>query len=283
VNTVFFLTFLLAGAPAGVLANDIEGDLLKLQADLQNLEADLSSLPPDALTSSQREQVERIREEAIYLKVKAQKSDGNLSEIRADEIRDLRLAISDLRNDIRPQIAAAAPKETSLTLSSGTEIDLRLEDSLSSETASVGDRFEAIAAEPILSGDRVALEAGTPFRGRVELVDQAGRGTDRTARLVLVIEEMEHHGKTYEVDGTVVGASEDLKTGIGSEVKKIGIGAGLGTVLGAVLGGKKGAVIGATVGGAGVILGTEGEEVELPRGTILKFRLDRELTLPSST
>jgi hypothetical protein len=280
VKTVFFLTFLLASA-AAIFANDVEGDLMKLQADLQNLEADLSSLPPDALNSTQRAQVDRIREEAIYLKVKAEKNEGDIS-VSSDEIRDLRLAISDLRNEIRPQIVASAPAETSLTLSADTEIDLRLEDSMTSETANVGDRFEAVAAAPILKGDRVVLEAGTLFRGRVEMVDEAGKGTDRTARMLLAIEEVEHGGTTYEVDGTIVGASEDLETGIGSEMKKIGIGAGLGTVLGAVLGGKKGAIIGATVGGAGVILGTEGNEVELPRGTILKLRLDRDLTFPST-
>jgi len=279
VKTVFFLSFLVASAAALTFANDVEGDLMKLQADLQNLEADLSSLPADALNSTQRAQVDRIREEAIYLKVKAQKHEGDTSAITGDEIRDLRLAISDLRNEIRPQIVASAPAESSLTLAEGTELDLRLEDSLTSETANVGDRFEAVVAAPVLKGDRVVVDAGTRFRGRVELVDQAGRGTDRTARLVLGIDQVEIDGKTHEVKGTIVGASEDLKTGIGSEVKKIGIGAGLGSVLGAILGGKKGAVIGATVGGAGVILGTEGKEVELPRGTILKLRLDRDLAL----
>jgi hypothetical protein len=166
-----------------------------------------------------------------------------------------------------------------VTIPAGTEIELRLEDLLSSETAKAGDRFTASAAEPILRGDRVAIEAGSPFRGRVELVDPVGGRTDRTARLLLVVSEVEHQGKSYEIAATVTGASERLETGLGSEAKKIGIGAGLGTVLGAILGGKKGAVIGATVGGTGAILGTEGNEVELPSGTILQLRLDRDLTI----
>lgn len=64
------------------------------------------------------------------------------------------------------------------------------------------------------------------------------------------------------------------------EKAKLGVGAGLGTILGAVIGGKKGAVIGAVLGGSGAILATEGKEVELPAGTILKVRLDRELNFP---
>jgi hypothetical protein len=136
------------------------------------------------------------------------------------------------------------------------------------------------AAEPITGGNVVAIEAGSLFWSRVELVDQAGRGTDRTAKLVLAVDRLEQGGTTYSITATVVGASERLKTGIGSEVKKVGIGAGLGTVLGAVIGGKKGAVICAVVGAGGSILATEGNEVELPRGTILYLRLDRDLTLP---
>jgi hypothetical protein len=280
-TSVLLFTLLLSSASSAVAQSDAtREDLAKLQADLQNLEADLGSAAPDALSSSQRERVERIREEAIYFKVKARKHHEAMEQgtgIPRDELRDLRLEISDLRNEIRPHLKA--PAETTVTIPAGTEIELRLEDLLSSETAKPGDTFTATAAAPIVREDRVAIEAGSPFGGRVELVDQAGSRTDRTARLLLVVNEVEHQGKSYEVAATVTGASERLETGLGSEAKKIGIGAGLGTVLGAILGGKKGAVIGATVGGTGAILGTEGNEVELPSGTILRLRLDRDLTV----
>jgi hypothetical protein len=282
-TSVFLFTVLLSSAPSAFAQTDAgEEELAKLQADLQNLEADLGSVSPDALSSSQRERVERIREEAIYLKVKARKHQEGMEQgtgIPRDEVRDLRLEISDLRNEIRPHLRV--PAETTVTIPAGTSIELRLEDLLSSETAKPGDTFTASAAAPVLRGDRVAIEAGSPFRGKVELVDTAGGRTDRTARLLLVVNEVDHLGKSYEVAATVTGASERLETGLGSEAKKIGIGAGLGTVLGAILGGKKGAVIGATVGGTGAILGTEGNEVELPSGTILELRLDRDLTLPA--
>jgi hypothetical protein len=283
-TTVRLLTLLLALVPSAFAQTDAtEDDLAKLQADLQNLEADLGLVAPDALSPSERERVERIREEAIYINVKARKHQEASPEggtgIERDEVRDLRLDISDLRNDIRPHLTRAEAGAPPITVPAGTELELRLEESLSSETAKPGDRFTAMAAAPVLLGNRVAIEAGSSFRGRVELVDQAGGRTDRTARLLLVVEEVEHQGKSYDVSATVTGASERLETGLGSEAKKIGIGAGLGSVLGAILGGKKGAVIGATVGGTGAILGTEGNEVELPHGTILKLRLDHDLIL----
>lgn len=249
-------------------------DFVKLQADLTNLEADLTSAEnlPQALVA----RVDAIRDEAVYLKVKMKKE---VEVVTRDEVRSLRLDIADLRNDLAPHLRRDSGAKF-VTVPAGTELAVRLEDTLSSRTAQPGDRFTASAAEPILDGNTVAIEAGSLFSGRVELVDQATGRTDRTAKLVLAVNELERHGTSHSVDATVVRASERLETGVGSEVKKIGIGAGLGTVLGAVLGGKKGAAIGAAVGGGGSILATEGNEVELPRGTILYLRLDRDLTLP---
>jgi hypothetical protein len=50
----------------------------------------------------------------------------------------------------------------------------------------------------------------------------------------------------------------------------------VGAILGGVIGGGKGAAIGGAVGGSagtGVVLATKGEEVSLPEGTPLEFRL----------
>jgi len=271
---------LLAAVSAAQERLATEGEMAKLQADLTNLEAELASVEtlPDALV----DRVEAVREEAIYLKVKMRKheeSGADATGVLRDEVRDLRLDIADLRNDIAPHRSRPA-NARQVTLESGTEIAVRLEETLSSRTAEVGDRFTATAAAPVLDDDVVAIEAGSLFSGRVELVDQASGRTDRTAKLLLAVNEVEREGRTHSITATVVRASERLETGVGSEAKKIGIGAGLGTVLGAVLGGKKGAAIGAAVGGGGSILATEGNEVELPRGTILYLRVDRDLTLP---
>jgi hypothetical protein len=44
--------------------------------------------------------------------------------------------------------------------------------------------------------------------------------------------------------------------------------------VGGILGGLEGALLGAVVGGGGVIAATEGKDVELPAGTIIRIRLD---------
>jgi len=67
--------------------------------------------------------------------------------------------------------------------------------------------------------------------------------------------------------------------GIRGEKEKIGIGAGAGAVIGAILGGVKGALAGILIGGGGTIVATEGKDVELPAGTVLRVRLDSPLQL----
>ena len=64
-----------------------------------------------------------------------------------------------------------------------------------------------------------------------------------------------------------------------SDVKKGGIGAGLGAVVGGVIGGGKGAAIGAVAGGAGTVMATKGDEIELPAGTAVTVHLQEPLTV----
>jgi hypothetical protein len=67
--------------------------------------------------------------------------------------------------------------------------------------------------------------------------------------------------------------------GIRGEIGKIGAGAGVGAVLGAILGGVKGAAIGILIGGGGVTAATDGEDVHLAAGTILRVKLDAPLSV----
>ena len=48
----------------------------------------------------------------------------------------------------------------------------------------------------------------------------------------------------------------------------------MGAIIGGILGGVKGALAGILIGGGGTIAATEGKEVELPQGAVLRVRLD---------
>jgi len=88
------------------------------------------------------------------------------------------------------------------------------------------------------------------------------------------------NGRAHPMRGTVTQAIEGA--GIRGEAPRAGIGAAVGGVLGAVLGGVQGAVLGAVIGAGGTIAATEGKEVELPQGTVLRVRVDAPLQIQSA-
>jgi uncharacterized membrane protein len=62
--------------------------------------------------------------------------------------------------------------------------------------------------------------------------------------------------------------------GIREEAGTAGVGAGVGGVIGGLIGGLKGAVLGAVIGAGGAIAATEGKDIHLPAGSIIRIRLD---------
>ena len=51
----------------------------------------------------------------------------------------------------------------------------------------------------------------------------------------------------------------------------------MGAIIGGILGGFKGALAGILIGGGGTIAATEGSDVDLPPGTVLRVRMDAPL------
>jgi hypothetical protein len=82
-------------------------------------------------------------------------------------------------------------------------------------------------------------------------------------------------GRSYPIRGTVTQAIEG--EGIRGEAGRTAAGAGVGAIIGGILGGFRGALAGILIGGGGTIAATEGKEVELPQGSILRVRLDSPL------
>jgi hypothetical protein len=158
----------------------------------------------------------------------------------------------------------------------GQEIDVRLQTPLSSETAEVEQRFEATTVVDVMQDDRVLIPAGSTVRGVVREVDRATR-TDRTGELRLAFDEIVVRGETYPIRANATQAFES--EGLRGEAGRIGAGAGVGAIIGGILGGVRGALAGILVGAGGTIVATEGKDVELPAGTILRIRLDQPLTI----
>ena len=153
----------------------------------------------------------------------------------------------------------------------GTEIDVRLQNALNSGTNQVEDRFEATTLVDVGVNSRVVIPAGSLMRGVITQVEPATR-TNRTARMTVSFDQVTVNGQAYAIRGTVSQAIEG--SGIKGETARIGTGAGVGAVIGGLLGGFKGALAGILIGGGGTIAATEGKEVQLPQGTVLRVRLD---------
>jgi hypothetical protein len=254
-----------------------------------------------SLASELQGQLDEARDEAIYLKVKLRKNEP----VTRNDYLDLRDRIDDIRVRARGDSASAtrAPAESSSvrtrtpiepsngenrTASTsrsstsnddvpvGTEFDVRLQNTLSSESAQVEDRFEATTLVDVTKDNRVVVPAGSVMRGVVSSVKKAGR-LERTGSLTVAFDRLTIGNQSYPIRATVTEALES--EGIRGEAGRIGAGAGLGAVIGGILGGVRGALAGILIGGGGTIAATEGEDVRLEPGTVLRVRLDTALNL----
>jgi hypothetical protein len=153
----------------------------------------------------------------------------------------------------------------------GQEIDVRLQDSLSSGTATAEQRFQTTTVVALEQGGQVLIPAGSTVRGVVSSVSPAGR-VDRSGKLTLAFDQITVNGREYPMRALATRAFESR--GIREEGRTIGTAGAVGAIVGGIIGGLEGALLGAVIGSGGVIAATEGKDVELPAGTILRLRLD---------
>jgi len=158
-------------------------------------------------------------------------------------------------------------------------MDVRLSNTLNSGTAQVEDRFEGTTLVDVIVNGRTVIPAGSVMRGVVTSVDPATR-TNRTAKMTVSFDQVTVNGRAYPIRGTVTQAIQG--EGIKGETGKIATGAGVGAVLGGILGGVKGAILGTVIGGGGITAATEGKELELPQGSVLRVRLDSPVSVQAS-
>jgi hypothetical protein len=155
----------------------------------------------------------------------------------------------------------------------------RLETALSSATSKQGDAIVARLAQDVKLGEKVVLKQGTELRGRVVSATQSGRVKGR-AHLAFDFDRVVVGGSEREVALRAVDITAESSKG--KDAKIVGGGAGAGLIIGAIVDGKKGAVIGTAVGaaaGTGAVLATRGKDVQLPAGTTLHLKLEKDARL----
>ena len=186
--------------------------------------------------------------------------------------------------DSSPVEMGQAARPEQVTVPYGTELAVRLTESLSSEVNEKGDTFMASLAGPVMVDDRVVIPADAGIEGRVVSVQNAGRFSGKPS-LVIELTRLAYNGKTYELTSSQFskqGASRTTRA-----AATIGGGAGVGALIGGILGGGRGAAIGAMIGagaGTGTQATSKAPEVQLPAESMLNFRLQSPLSVePAST
>jgi hypothetical protein len=269
----------LPARPAGA-ADATSADLRRLQDDLVGLDHALDMLEPShAGYPELKDRADEIREEVIYVKVqlKRHQQDPDTAGPTREYVEELRRDIKALHNDIEDQVAGESSASAEGVLETGTDIQVRLEQSLSSRTARLEDRFEATVSSPVRAGGRTVIPVGSRVRGIVQAAEPAERPS-KAGRLDLTFDTLTiAGGPRMDIRTRVISIKEDLDKG--DTAKKAGMGALLGAVLGKVVGGTEGAIIGLVVGAGGAIAASKGDDVELPEGSVLTLRLERPLTV----
>jgi hypothetical protein len=178
---------------------------------------------------------------------------------------------------------APTPPPKTIVVPVGTNLKARLNETLSSKTARVGDKFTMTVLDPVKYNEAT-------LRGHVSSIIKSGKVQGRTT-MNLAFTRIETsdgrsgilHGYVSRVYGAE-GGGVDNEGGVQSgsrgkqAVKRGGIGAAAGAIIGGIAGGGKGAAIGLLVGGAGGAgsLAVQGsKELKIENGTEMLIHVTR--------
>lgn len=165
----------------------------------------------------------------------------------------------------------------------GTDLKVRLNDTLSTKDSRIGDRFTATVVDPSRFDE-------ARVQGRISSIQKSGKIKGRTS-MNLAFDSIELrdgrrgvlHGYVTRVYGDDSGKADEeggVESGSRTKqtVKRAGIGATVGAIVGGIAGGGKGAAIGLIIGGAGGAgsLAVQGsKELKIESGTEMLVRVTR--------
>lgn len=181
---------------------------------------------------------------------------------------------------VRNEPPPAPPKPNTVTIPAGTNLMVRLGETLSTERNRAGDTFTATLDQPLVVDGFVLAEKGARAQGRVVESDRSGKVKGVALMQVELTQLTTSDGQKIRVNTAFHEKKAESTTK--KDAAKVGIGAALGAAIGAIAGGGKGAGVGAGVGGAagaGDVLLTRGKPVEFPVETRLTFRLADAVTV----
>lgn len=151
-----------------------------------------------------------------------------------------------------------------ITVPTGTELRLTLDQELGPAGSGEGDRFTARVAEPVTVDGRVAIPRGAVLHGYVLGVEERAGGGELSLRLGF--QTIRVRGGVPILSARLLGVRPEVRAVTGDPAERAGKAAGrIGTVLGG-----SGLATGA---GSSVVLATPDARAVLPRGSELRIEL----------
>jgi len=177
------------------------------------------------------------------------------------------------------QTNAAAKDDRQATVPTGTQILIRMIDSVDSREQPAGHRFTASLETNLQVGNVVVAPRGSTIYGRLASASSAGRMAG-SSELTLEMTDLVIDGTAYPL---ITSPYEIKGSGKGSNTAKDVIGGtGLGALIGGLAGGGKGAGIGALAGAAGgtaIAASRRGQQLLIPSESLLEFWLEQPVTV----
>lgn len=178
-------------------------------------------------------------------------------------------------------IPASAPSQPHVvTLQSGTNISIRLGETVSTDHNFSGDTFRASLDRPIVQDGFIIADKGSKVLGKIAGLDKGNKFSGGANLQLSLVEINTTDGQRVRIQTSFVnrkGPSSD-----GGEFAKVGGGAVLGALIGGLAGGGKGAVIGAGAGGAvgaGAVAAGKGRPAVIKNEAQLTFQLAAPTTI----
>lgn len=181
------------------------------------------------------------------------------------------------------------------TVDSGTVIRARMNSTITSKSAAVGNTFTSTVTEPVYASNGVVvIPTGSTMTARVTGVKKAGKSGDPGQIDASFVSIRLPNGTVRSINGSLTDlesgkTKSDNEGGLEADKMKnrkivfIGGGAAGGAVLGAMIGGGKATAIGAIIGAGAGFLGEKlmkGPEAEVKSGTEFSVLLNQAIKMP---
>jgi hypothetical protein len=201
------------------------------------------------------------------------------------------------RAPVRRVVKPIEPAIVYYNVNAGQVIRARMNQTITSETARVGDQFTTTVVDPVYSSGLEVIPSGSQIVGRVTTVNRASRKSKAGTIGVHFVSLRLPTGITRAMNGdlTEVPTDSDFNADNEGEVEGrsatkrnvvfIGGGAAAGALIGAIAGGGKGSGIGAGVGAGLGVAGaffSKGHEAVVKSGTEFGVVLNQTLSLPKA-